>query len=156
MSDDDTSETMTNSADTSGDAEPATPTRRSFPWKWTVVGVVAVVVVAVGFDMALGGKRPLEDAAEACGQRLSVADDGRSISLHVPGEDSDIDITTIATLESAVCVLTELEAPSYVVRHIESTRALDGQQTDAWEKFEARWTYHPDPGLQITIREPRG
>ena len=30
-------------------------------------------------------------------------------------------------------------------------RALDGRQTDA--NFEASWTYHPDDGLDVLIRE---
>lgn len=54
-------------------------------------------------------------------------------------------------IEDVSCLLTGLEAPDHVAQHINSTRALDGQQTDEWEHYEARWTYHPDDGLQITI-----
>ena len=34
---------------------------------------------------------------------------------------------------------------------INSTRALDGMQTDSWHDITARWTYHPDDGLDITL-----
>ncbi len=53
--------------------------------------------------------------------------------------------------EDVNCVLGVLSAPGYVVSHIETTRALDGQQVDEWGEFAARWTYHPRQGLQITI-----
>ena len=39
----------------------------------------------------------------------------------------------------------------YVTQHIESTRALDGMQTDEWDDMKARWTYHPDDGLSLTL-----
>ena len=34
---------------------------------------------------------------------------------------------------------------------IDSTRALDGTQTDSWKDIDARWTYHPDNGLRLTL-----
>lgn len=54
-------------------------------------------------------------------------------------------------LDRVTCFLNELKTPEYVRKHIESTRALDGQQTDKWDGYEARWTYHPDNGLLLTI-----
>ena len=43
--------------------------------------------------------------------------------------------------------------PSYVVSHIDSTRALDGQQVDEWDGISARWTFHPESGLHLVLRE---
>lgn len=54
-------------------------------------------------------------------------------------------------IEDVSCLLAGLGAPDYVADHINSTRALDGQQTDEWDDIEARWTYHPDNGLKITF-----
>lgn len=48
-------------------------------------------------------------------------------------------------------MLEQLDAPDYVTQHIESTRALDGMQTDEWDDMKARWTYHPDDGLSLTL-----
>ena len=42
--------------------------------------------------------------------------------------------------------------PDAVRQHVSTTRALDGQQTDSWTGYTARWTYHPDDGLQMTIQ----
>lgn len=116
------------------------------------VGVLLAVIALVVWL----SNRPsaIESAAEACTQTLSVADEGKTIRLHVLGEDSsNIDVFTVASLDNAICILDELEAPTAVRDHISQTRALDGQQTDEWGSFSARWTYHPDEGLQMTIQE---
>lgn len=49
------------------------------------------------------------------------------------------------------CVLEALEVPERVRSHIGSTRALDGMQEDSWDDYNARWTYHPDAGITVTI-----
>ena len=49
------------------------------------------------------------------------------------------------------CVLNSLQVPDRVRSHIDSTRALDGMQEDSWDGFNARWSYHPDDGVTITI-----
>lgn len=59
----------------------------------------------------------------------------------------------ILGLAIEACVLDGLGTPTAVREHISSTRALDGQQTDQWGKYSARWTYHPDAGQNMTITE---
>jgi hypothetical protein len=49
------------------------------------------------------------------------------------------------------CVLDALAVPERVLDHIGTTRALDGQQEDSWDNYQARWTYHPDDGVNLTI-----
>ena len=44
---------------------------------------------------------------------------------------------------------------SYVADHINTTRALDGTQSDEWDGYKARWTYHPDAGVRITFIDSR-
>jgi len=39
--------------------------------------------------------------------------------------------------------------------HINTTRALDGTQSDEWDGYKARWTYHPDAGVRITFIDSR-
>ena len=34
-----------------------------------------------------------------------------------------------------------------------AARALDGQQTDEWDGISARWTYHPEDGLHLVLRD---
>ena len=76
-----------------------------------------------------------------------VADAGASLTLNTEGEDD----SSGDDFSSVECVLDALKAPSFVREHITSTRALDGQQEDEWSGLRARWTYHPDAGLEITF-----
>lgn len=90
----------------------------------------------------------LEEAAEYCEVAGDVLrDEGRSMTLDTMGEEDYVG----DEIEVVACVLTELDTPDYVIDHIDSTRALDGQQTDEWDDIEARWTYHPDVGMQLTL-----
>lgn len=86
-------------------------------------------------------------AAEGCSATANIADSGQSISFDTAGnDDSDGD-----SYDTVVCLLGRTSVPDFVTQHMESTRALDGQQTDQWNGYTARWSYHPDSGLRITI-----
>lgn len=91
----------------------------------------------------------LETMPKTCGAVPfdRVADAGASLTLDTNGKE-DATGDDFSTVE---CVLDALAAPTFVREHITSTRALDGQQEDEWSGMRARWTYHPDDGLQITF-----
>ena len=122
------------------------------------VAVAAAGVVALsGCGAAAGvvagavdGSSRLEQVAEEC-LLGSTADDGMSISFDTQGEEDYASDGPYDTVEDIACALNELETPDYVVEHMDNTRALDGQQTDEWDTFEARWSYHPDNGFEMTI-----
>lgn len=76
-----------------------------------------------------------------------IEDAGHTLNLLVGGP-------TGMSTDAMTCVFNSLDIPDAVRQHIGTTRALDGQQTDSWDDYTARWTYHPDDGLQMTIREP--
>jgi hypothetical protein len=69
------------------------------------------------------------------------------------GADSDYGMTESGLLAGIVydCALDALAIPERVLDHIGTTRALDGQQEDSWDDYQARWTYHPDHGVNLTI-----
>ena len=96
------------------------------------------------------GGPTLAEAHEACGSRGELSDEGRTLYLDMEGEDLGSGTLTWSQVQ---CYLTELGAPDYVLRHMESTRALDGRQSDTWGDFDASWTYHPDDGLDVLIRQ---
>lgn len=112
-----------------------------------VIAVVAALILGVRVVKELSVPR-LEKVAEACElpSLLVVHDNGKSLSVRAGGKEA-----SFSKIEDIACVLRELEAPNYVIAHIDSTRALDGQQTAQWDGFTARWTYHPDPGLSLTL-----
>jgi hypothetical protein len=121
------------------------------------VGAVLTVVVAGAVVWALTRdgsplqqKTALRQAYEDCNHAGVIDDSDRTLFLDLKGEEPGSGVTTTIQL---ACVLSALEAPSYVTRAMESTRALDGRVTETWDGFEATWTYHPDEGLDVLIRE---
>lgn len=129
----------------------------------TRVGGAAAVVAAVGLLAGCGAgsggesgatsststQGAMEAATSACSStpRDLLSADRKSITVDTKGTKD----FNGEDMEDVRCFLRELGAPDYVDEHIGSTRALDGQQTDEWEGVEARWTYHPDDGLEITF-----
>lgn len=103
-----------------------------------------------------GGSAPavagptLREAHASCGSKGDLADGGRTLDLDMKGEELGSGELTWAEVK---CYLNALNTPAYVVRHMQSTRALDGRQTDTWGSFEASWIYHPDDGLDVLIRQ---
>ena len=137
-------------------SEAASPRRARHRWVAITIplGVAAVALLA-GPPIIHAAQEAMtprfETAAEACElvPLLVVADKGTTLTLTTAGE-SGVSYTDI---EDVACVLAKLEVPSYVVSHIDSTRALDGQQTDEWDGISARWTYHPESGLHLVLRD---
>lgn len=81
-----------------------------------------------------------------------VKDQGNTITFDTKGaHDAAGD-----PLADVACVLTTLNAPSRVVAAMDATRALDGVQKDAWDGIDARWSYHPDSGLNLILSDSRG
>lgn len=133
-----------------------------------VAASAAVLLAGCGTDHAAASDSPegnatpsshkpkpkprLQQAAEACYLAGRLQDNGKSISLDTIGEE---DAGVGDEFEDVDCILTETNTPQYVIDHMNSTRALDGMQTDQWNGFKARWTYHPDDGVNITFIDER-
>ena len=98
-------------------------------------------------------------AAAARVENITTSDPrDRSLVALLADQSMSITLTTHATkgsasLDGVQCILKGAETPDHVQAHITSTRAIDGTQEDEWEGFAARWTYHPDSGLNITVRQ---
>lgn len=80
---------------------------------------------------------------------LTLRDNGKTLIIDTQGEE-DLGGVAVGTL---VCVMEYLQAPAAVTEHMDSTRALDGRQTDSWGSFTAGWTYHPDAGVDMVIQQ---
>ena len=128
--------------------------------RWVAIAIplgVAAVALLAGPPIIHAAQEAMtprfETAAEACElvPLLVVADKGTTLTLTTAGKSGKS--ASYTDIEDVACVLTELEVPSYVTSHIDSTRALDGQQTDEWDGISARWTYHPEDGLHLVLRD---
>lgn len=140
----------------SGDWPPPARKRGLLLW---LIGSTTVAFLAVGALVftRLPGNKPSSAAATSatasfdqiktdCGvvAGYRVEDAGQTLVITVGG--------AYMNTETASCVFDKLGVPDAVRQHVSMTRALDGQQTDTWTGYSARWTYHPDDGLLMTIR----
>lgn len=140
------------------------PPPRRRRWFVPVVALVALATVGAGvflvllsvssrpnMDQVFGSRKTeLRVAYESCGHVGDLADRDTTLYLDLGGSDAGSGTLDVADL---VCVLGALDTPMYVLRRVEGTRAIDGRQSESWGSFEASWTYHPDNGLDMLIRE---
>lgn len=141
-----------------GPAQGPAPQRRSKTKQIVIAGVVVAVLVGIGYasiregvSTAVPATPPLVQAKDSCdpaGQGVTVADGNKTLVIDGKGEED----TTGVEVSAVACVLQHLGATTAVVEHMDSTRALDGRQSDEWPGYRAAWTYHPDQGLNIIIQ----
>lgn len=131
---------------------PSSPAKR-IPTKILIPVGVAAAVLAVGvviFSSSL--PTPLETAYQDCGGEylagITIADDGKSMLLDMQGEEDLFG----ADYSDISCVLNALEVPEIVSSQISITTSLMGVQTADWSGITASWTYHPDLGLDMTLK----
>jgi hypothetical protein len=110
----------------------------------TLVAIGGLIAVAAAVSADSSG---LKEAADTCDMSVNLEDGGDSITFDTVGETDTFgdDITDVA------CVLTELDVPESVIHQMDATRALDGMQTASWGDYTAKWNYHPDNGMWLTI-----
>jgi hypothetical protein len=114
--------------------------------------IAMLAILGLVFGACSGGSSAIQEAYDACasGRNLSgveVADEGESILIDGEPQDSSAG----ASISDTVCILDALDVPDSVIARMERTTALQGQQEATWSGLIARWTYHPDNGLDIII-----
>ncbi len=115
-----------------------------------VAGVLLGVALTVGVTSVRAGAAEsalFTEAVEACVEDsaygVELADEGRSITFDMKGEDDLIG----AEMSDIACVFAELDIPTAVSSHISQTTSMDGRQTETWDNITVSWSYHPDRGL---------
>jgi hypothetical protein len=122
-------------------------------WRLAVVivgGIIAALLLADVTQALLRDTR-LWDAKIACNNAGSVTDGGRTLTIDMTGGADERG--SAYTAADATCVLDELQTPTSIITLMETTRAIDGRQTDEWDGLTATWSYHPDNGLDIVIEK---
>lgn len=109
-----------------------------------VIGGIIAAVVAANADHGPDFAAALETCKITPGTYARVLDGGDGLVLDGQGED-----TPGLRLESIACVLTDLGVPGTTINRMDSTRALDGRQSDTLDDFTVEWSYHPDDGLDL-------
>jgi hypothetical protein len=95
----------------------------------------------------------LRTAYLSCGSTGEISDGDRTLYLDMAGSQDGSGNLSVTQVQ---CILRALKTPDYVMREMASTRALDGRQSDTWADFSASWSYHPDSGLDVLIRQVNG
>ena len=122
-------------------------------------GFALVVVVAMAWGWLARDTSPrqtaLEEIVTTCGvPAAALTDEGRTLTVTLIGDRATSSTGTAMTPESLGCILGGTGVSDAVISHISSTRALDGQQSEEWGlRWSARWTFHPDAGLNLTLQD---
>ena len=80
---------------------------------------------------------------------VTLDDDGRGLFLDAEGDE---DYSGMSYSDQQ-CVLDGLKVPSSVMTQINNTSSLMGVQDAEWDDIAASWTYHPDNGLEMSIKK---
>lgn len=147
----------------SGEGIGAQPQQRE-KRQWLVPAALGVVVGCLVGGLAVAGfSNPgiftggpdfagVVDECEVSAEGYALLDDGESLALNGKGEDYSDTGTDYAEI---ACVLLALDVPGSVISKIDSTRALDGRQSDSWDDVAISWSYHPDSGVGILLEKER-
>jgi hypothetical protein len=143
------------------DAPPPPKSRRR---TWVVLGAlgaaaVVVLSLALAFKDGHSSGSSLQSVQQKCtapavlAKTTLGAKDKTFGDFWLTFKDKTLTLDTVGDTDLVVahCVFDTLKVPTRVLDHISTTRALDGQQTDSWDSYKARWTYHPDDGLNMSI-----
>jgi len=88
----------------------------------------------------------LGSAAKICGdglKTLTLSNDKASVMVDSKNQDDDKSTTAI------ICMNMLLGAPDSLASKMSDTTAMAGAQDMSWDHYSARWTFHPDNGLDV-------
>lgn len=130
------------------------------------IAPVMVATMMLLAASACSSTSPLESAVASCEleghPHATIGDGGSSLTLRTVGKldvrdqlkmlnGDPIDEQLGITFDQMGCIQDELTFPDHVRSRMNSTRALDGTQTESWDNLQATWSYHPDSGANIII-----
>jgi hypothetical protein len=122
-----------------------------------VLGVAGTVIASsvAGANAFTGTEKPgtLKYATTSCALSnnlgAKLGDNDTSLSLNGKGSK---DTSGLSAMEFD-CAIDTIKVPDYVRAQMEKTRALDGTQRETWGNISATWSYHPDSGLDVGLKE---
>lgn len=84
-----------------------------------------------------------EDFAQSKGMNFDERADYRKIDDTIGG------VRDLMVLGSVGCIHQKLGIPDAVANRMQSTRAMDGQQSGSYSGIKVSWSYHPSTGMQV-------
>lgn len=138
----------------------ALPPSRSSARRWLPLALAVVIVLLVAGFVVVKVVRDDADAFQDAAIAFDNATNGELSGrccfdvLEVTMGDPNHRVIVPAQRQAFTELLEQLGFGSAEVARMEQTRALDGVQTAESDIAIARWTFHPDNGLQV-IFEPK-
>jgi hypothetical protein len=116
-----------------------------------VIGLVCTVLL-IAFLRSNGEDLRLNAAVESCISSIStgitLAANSKSLTFDGKGNE-DYSGGEFAKL---VCILNNLGAPTTLLERMLHTSAIMGSQEQTWNGISARWSFHPNSGLNVYIQ----
>lgn len=149
-----------------GISRTARPNRRKL-WILVALGIVVCIAVFGAVFAVVTSQNSAKEAAAQASEaarlakfttalehctfagNVSVTDGGQTMIIR--GKPTAGTDTLDGVDKQTACVLKELQIPGSVTSQIGNTRAIDGVQSGSWDDITAKWTYHPDNGLNMTL-----
>ena len=108
----------------------------------------------VTVDPKQAAKDKLYDAYQTCckGSKTgyaSIGSDRLSLTVDTNPNDSSYNSYESDAIDAIIAINSYLSLPSSLIDKMESTRALDGMQTQNCGTYSVTWNYHPDNGLKV-------
>ena len=79
----------------------------------------------------------------------SIGSDRLSLTVDTNPNDSSYNSYESDAIDAIIAINSYLSLPSSLIDKMESTRALDGMQTQNCGTYSVTWNYHPDNGLKV-------
>lgn len=107
-----------------------------------------------GYNAGLGDSdTKLQKAYDSCDESADTGLDSTVFEVADEGESLIIDGAADEDIVGVGCLLGALGTSQAVVSEMDSTTAMMGRQQEEDDDFSYAWSYHPDSGFQMTIRE---
>lgn len=125
----------------------------------SIIGVVVLGIALAGCGSTTSGSGDSETQIQAayvgCGTEVGAMTDANG-SIEMGDDDHSLLVDGVKGdqgFEALSCVINALGLSDALRSRINSTTALQGQQSATEKGLTYEWSYHPDNGVEMTVRE---
>lgn len=127
--------------------------------KSSIIGAVVLGIALAGCGSTTSGsgdsETQIQTAYTGCGTEVSAMTDyNGSIEMGDDGSSLIVDgVQGDKGFEALSCVINALGISDALRSRVNSTTALQGQQSATEDGLTYEWSYHPDNGVEMTVSE---
>ena len=103
-----------------------------------VLGVLFLLVCAIGIaESSQSTSIDFNTVEQECANK----DDGTTMRVGDGGDSLSLSMSDYSEGKVFACVASEVDLPDSIRSKMESTRAIDGTQSDTWDGLRVTWSY---------------